>query len=465
MKHLVIRLVPIRFATALKTVLAVLALQLPAASADGRNAAELFIELLIGESFNRVDTIQTIEQTWTPSMVPMMLETIRFANNGPTRNRLIRILEENTGQSFGTDLDSWFRWQWAQPEQRHPNYASFKSMLYLNLDPKFEHYFNDNRKSDIRLDEIRWGGVRQDGIPPLRSPKMISAGDAQYLSDSDIVFGISINGDTRAYPKRILAWHEMFTDQIAGIDFAGVYCTLCGAVILYQTEHAGIRHELGTSGFLFRSNKVMYDRQTQSLWSTTLGKPVVGPLVDQGIQLERSFLVTSTWGEWRRRHPDTSVLSLRTGYQRNYDEGAAYKSYFATDELMFSVPKTDNRLANKDEILALWYPESSNSTVAISTRFLSGNPVYHHRVGPKNIVVLTDPSGASRVYDADNLTFTRFDGAYTATDSSDQQWTLTEAQLTSPTGRILRRLPAHRSFWFGWYATFNDTELVTARIN
>jgi len=105
--------------------------------------------------------------------------------------------------------------------------------------------------------------------------------------------------------------------------------------ILYHTEHAGTVHELGTSGFLYRSNKLMYDRATQSLWSTLRGEPVIGPLVGQGIRLARGSVVTTTWGEWRRRHPHTSVLSIDTGHTRDYAEGAAYRDYFATDALMF----------------------------------------------------------------------------------------------------------------------------------
>jgi hypothetical protein len=97
---------------------------------------------------------------------------------------------------------------------------------------------------------------------------MISASEATYLDDDDVVFGIEVNGDVRAYPKRILAWHEMFVDTVGGIPVAGVYCTLCGTVILYETKVDGTNHEIGTSGFLYRSNKLMYDRATQSLWST-----------------------------------------------------------------------------------------------------------------------------------------------------------------------------------------------------
>lgn len=435
-------------------------------NADGSNtpglekAATIYINLLTAGTENFQQDIKTIEDQWDHSLVPMTLESIRFTNSQLLRDELVRILEAKTGESFGIDLDSWFRWLWAQPEQRHPHYASFKSQLYRFLDPVFAGYFDDNRETTIRLDEIRWGGVVQDGIPPLRQPKMLEAAKADYLADTDIVFGIEINGDARAYPQRILAWHEMFVDEIGGINYAGVYCTLCGAVILYETTHNGINHDVGTSGFLYRSNKVMYDKKTQSLWSTTRGEPTVGPLVGQGIQLQRSYVVTSTWGEWRKRHPDTQVLSLKTGHQRNYGEGVAYADYFGTDELMFTVPETDDRLPNKAEILALWFPDKSDHTVAISADFLAGKPVYHHQVGDLPVVVLTDESGANRVYETADIQFTSFNGETTAQDTSGTAWQLTESELTSSDGRILKRLPAHRAFWFGWYATFNDTELV-----
>lgn len=454
-----------RFARAIFMLLAMVT-PLEYTNADSHNpeqlkdAASVFMGLLTGETSNFDKDMAAVEKHWEPSFVAMVLESIRFSNRQELRDGLINILQEKTGQSFGLDLDSWFKWLWAQPEQRHPNYASFKSELYRFLDPVFAGYFDDSRPTTIRLDEIRWGGVVQDGIPPLRQPEMIKAEDAKYLADSDVVFGVKINGDARAYPQRILAWHEMFVDTIGGVDFAGVYCTLCGAVILYETNHNGIDHEVGTSGFLYRSNKVMYDKKTQSLWSTTLGEPTVGPLVGKGIQLKRSYVVTSTWGEWRRRHPDTQVLSIDTGHQRNYGEGVAYAAYFGTDELMFTVPKTDDRLPNKAEILALWYPDKSDATVAISASFLADKPVYHHQVGDQPVVVLTDSSGANRVYETNNVQFNTYDGDTIAVDTNGKKWTLSESALVGADDQKLQRLPAHRAFWFGWYATFNDTELV-----
>ena len=164
------------------------------------------------------------------------------------------------------------------------------------MDPGFVDYFYGNPAANIRLDEIRWGGVRRDGIPPLDHPKMIAAAEADYLDDGNIVFGVALDGDVRAYPKRILAWHEMFKDSIAGEHHTGVYCTLCGTMILYRSAFDGVHHELGTSGFLYRSNKLMYDRATMSLWSTFAGEPAVGSLVGQGIRLDLRHVVTTDLG-------------------------------------------------------------------------------------------------------------------------------------------------------------------------
>lgn len=328
------------------------------------------------------------------------------------------------------------------------------------IDPSFEDYFDESPAAKIRLDEILWGGVVRDGIPPLDHPKMIAAAEAGYLEDDNMVFGVSFDGDTRAYPRRILAWHEMFKDSIAGVHYTGVYCTLCGSMILYRSAVRGEHHELGTSGFLYRSNKLMYDHATQSLWSTLTGTPAVGPLVGRGIELEPRHVVTTTWGEWRRRHPGTRVLSLDTGHRRDYREGAAYRDYFATDDLMFSVPELDGRLRNKDEVLALRFPDVPGEQLAIAVDFLWMNSVYHDALGGGEFVVLTDRSGASRVYEAAGRRFTRWDDDTTVWDGDGYRWAVEEDALVGPEGERLERLPAHRAFWFGWYAQYPETRLV-----
>ena len=109
----------------------------------------------------------------------------------------------------------------------------------------------------------------------------------------------------------------------------------------------------GSSGFLYRSNKLMYDRQTHSLWNQFTGRPVVGKLTGSGIELKILPVAIATWGEWRARHPKTKVLSLRTGYDRNYSPGLPYGAYFASPDLMFPALTPDTRLQPKDYVFGL----------------------------------------------------------------------------------------------------------------
>jgi len=424
--------------------------------------ADHFFALLVSFDPIQVNKILSIiEDNWSPNYLPMAIETIGFAQSDLVGTRLTKLIEKEVPKAKLGDANQRYQWLWNQTIEAPKGYANFKADLYRNIDPKFETYFRDRQeKARIRLDEIRWGGVVQDGIPPLRNPEMVSAKQADYLDDDNIVFGIEINGDARAYPKRILAWHEMFTDTIGGVDIAGVYCTLCGAVIPYRTEHKGTKYQLGTSGFLYRSNKLMYDQATQSLWSTSRGTPVLGPLVDKGIELEFESVVTTTWKEWRKRHPKTQVLSLKTGHLRNYDEGHAYNEYFSTDRLMFNTPFNDKRLKNKQEILALRFPAAPNQQLAIDTQYLNKHTVYENQIGQQKFVVLTDSTGANRVYDPKNIKFKEFDGASTAIDNSGQSWTVNESWLEASNGDRLERLPYHRAFWFGWRAAFPETKLI-----
>ncbi len=430
---------------------------------SGRAAANEpadFLRLLAGDTASRITALDRIEAGWSAGSAVMLLETIYFVRDPQVTGRALDLLEEKTGQSLGFEIKEWFEWFWSQEAEPHPRYAEFKSLLYRNIDPLFAGYFSNDGKTRVRLDEVRWGGVKQDGIPPLRSPRMIRAKEASYLDDSNIVFGIEVDGEARAYPKRILAWHEMFVDEVGGVPVTGVYCTLCGTVILYDSVYDGTTHELGTSGFLYRSNKLMYDQATQSLWYSLWGEPVIGPLADSGIVLNRRSVVTTTWGEWRKRHPDTLVLALETGYRRDYDEGVAYAKYFSTDDLMFTTPFRDDRLRNKDEVLALVFPEVPDQTVAIAQAFLLENRLYHDRLGELEFVVLTDRSGGNRVYATEGVRFESWDQDRTVIDADGGVWTLSESALESASGRTLGRLPSQRAFWFGWLGSYPQTRLV-----
>lgn len=392
---------------------------------------------------------------WDPAYIAPLVEIASLSND----DRIFDLLRRRTGERRGDDIHEWFDYLWAREERVPSFYADFKATFYGLIDPRFREYFSGRPTATIRLDEIRWGGVKRDGIPPLKNPAMIPATEAKYLRDSHVVFGVTHNGDSRAYPKRILAWHEMVKDRIGGEELNGVYCTLCGTVIFYRATIGGEHHELGTSGFLYRSNKLMYDHATKSLWSTLTGEPVVGALVGRGLRLEALPVVTTTWGEWRRRHPDTQVLSLKTGHDRDYGEGAAYHDYFATDELMFPVPQLDGRLKNKAEVLALRFGGDSARPTAIAAALLRKTPVFHGRLGAQDYVIVTDASGANRVFATGGRKFSAAPDD-SVMDGQGRRWRVSESALVAEDGEKLARLPAHRAFWFGWFAAFPNTELI-----
>jgi len=384
------------------------------------------------------------------------------------RARLIRFLEKQTRRSFGDDLGRWRRWLWTRPYDPHPDYAAFKAALYGHVDPRMRDFFPEGGGPPrIRLDEVDWGGVGVNGIPPLDHPAHLPAAQARYLDDDDVVFGIALGGEARAYPKRILAWHEMARDRLGGVELAVVFCTLCGTVIPYEAEVGGRRRTFGTSGLLYRSNKLMFDEESNSLWSTVSGRPVIGPLSGQDLELTAHAVVTTRWSEWRDLHPETTVLSLETGYRRDYAEGAAYRDYFATDALMFGVPWTDGRLKNKDEVVTLLLrpagagPHAARLPLAIAVRFLVRNPVHQLSYAGRELVVLTSARGANRVYDAGGHRFLRLtaDGVQ---DADGRRWRIGEDALTSgdPAVPPRPRVAAGRAFWFGWYAQFPETRLI-----
>ena len=220
----------------------------------------------------------------------------------------------------------------------------------------------------------------------------------------------------------------------------------------------------GTSGLLYRSNKLMFDHGTRSLWNTITGEPVVGPLVGTGLRLTHRAVVTTTWGEWRRMHPETMVLSLETGHERDYAEGAAYREYFATDRLMFQVPLRDDRLANKDEVLVMLLDtaQGARQPVAIAVDHLARNRLYETVQAGRRLVVVTSREGANRVYDAGGVRFARAAGEARIVDTTGGGWTVTADALVADADPV-RRLPrvaAQRAFWFGWYAQYPETVLI-----
>ena len=392
----------------------------------------------------------------------------RMSRESLIRSRLVAFLEKQTGKRFDPYLRGWREWMWTLPYEPHPEYARFKGVVYGAIDQRMRQFFPPGVKSLIRLDEIDWGGVVVNGIPPLHYPRTVRAHEARYLRDGNVVFGIVINGEARAYPKRILAWHEMAIDSVGGRELTVVYCTLCGTVIPYDSVVDGKRRGFGTSGLLYRSNKLMFDEETMSLWNTIDGTPVVGPLAGSGAQLTSHPAVTATWGEWRRTHPQTTVLSLETGHKRDYSEGAAYRDYFSHDQLYFQVSRTDRRLKNKAEVLVMRVRPAAGGEalpVAVAADFLKRSPVLHFEAAGRRFLALTTRQGANRVYalNQHQVAFESQPVADVLLDTAGRNWMVREDAVALADGSIaLPRYTAHRAFWFGWYAQYPDTILLGA---
>lgn len=410
-------------------------------------------------------TIKKLSSEWDIKRFRRCLDLLPVVSQDTIPASMFQLFRDQYGTENGSDVGAWTRKLWqleggmvkADSGYSDPSYPDFKALLYRKLDPRFSEYFGHDKRSSIALSEILWGGVTRDEIPPLRSPKMISVGEATYLADTDTVFGVDINGDTRAYPKRILAWHELFTDRIGGVDIVGVYCTLCGTMIPYESRTKVGALSFGTSGFLYRSDKLMYDEETKSLWLTLTGEPVVGTQVGRGLKLVSRPVVTTTWGEWKKVHPNTKVLSPDTGYSRDYAEGVAYRDYFASDKLMFPVPELSSILPLKAEVLELSW--AKKPATAISTNVLQPNSIYHGRVSSTPFVILTDSSGANRVY----RTAVQFkkQAGQAVIGSDGKVWEVAENELRClKTKETAPRLPAHRAFWFAWHAVYPHGDLI-----
>jgi hypothetical protein len=156
--------------------------------------------------------------------------------------------------------------------------------------------------------EIRSGGPPRDGIPPLDSPQTISVAEAsEILSPTEPVIGLMIAGAARAYPLRVLIWHEIANDTLGGVPVAVTYCPLCNTAIVFDRRHDGRVLDFGTTGRLRNSDLVMYDRQTESWWQQFLGRAIIGTLT--GAELRMIPARLESFANFAARAPDGTVLT------------------------------------------------------------------------------------------------------------------------------------------------------------
>ena len=209
-------------------------------------------------------------------------------------------------------------------------------------------------KHSIPLDEIVSGGPGKDGIPSIDAPRFIDTRTAdQWMNADDPGLGIEMNGAARFYPYRILVWHEIVNDTVKGTPILVTYCPLCRTGIVFDPVVNGVAMEFGVSGKLWQSNLLMYNRATnsanESYWSQVLGEAVKGP--HTGIELDVLESDTMTYKNWKQTHPNTKVLSRKTGTRRDYSRDP-YEGYYESERVMFG-KVTDNRLHPKTVVLGI----------------------------------------------------------------------------------------------------------------
>ena len=281
----------------------------------------------------------------------------------------------------------------------------------------------DFSQHSVPLDEILSGGPPKDGIPAILNPVFVEAQEATFLNEGDRILGFVEGSEAKAYPIKILNWHEIVNDTLGGKPLVVTYCPLCGTGIGFHPIVNGRSLTFGVSGLLYQSDLVMYDHQTESLWSQISMEAIAGSMT--GSRLTHVFLEHTSWGEWRRTHPHTLVLSDKTGYLRDYNRDP-YLGYAQRADLMFPTQHTDSRFHPKEWVLGLEIEGSFKAYPFSELQKVDGP--------------LTDQVKGRKV----RIEFNNLEKSASAREASGKP------------------LPSVMAFWFAWYAFHPDTDIFRA---
>lgn len=294
----------------------------------------------------------------------------------------------------------------------------FGAFLFLGRTPESNFTKETVTKSGRDVPIIQ--DVPKDAIPPLDFPKYETVKEASWLRDDDVVLGVEFNGDARAYPIKILNWHEIVNEVIGDKEIVVTYCPLCNSGIVFDRRLEDRLLTFGNTGALYESAMVMYDRETESYWYQIGGLSIKGSFEDKRLTVLPSFL--TTWHEWKKLNPNTKVLSLDTGFSRNY----LSNPYLGYDELnsppAFPVSITSNALPPKEKVVGVIIDETAK---AYPVRIARGR-------------VLTDEINGIQL---------EIQG-----DSAGQS-----AQIFFIKDGIREKAPVTATFWFSWFAAYPDT--------
>ena len=276
----------------------------------------------------------------------------------------------------------------------------------------------------IPVSTIMSGGPPRDGIPAIDQPRFVTADQANFLSDRDRVMGVEYRGAIKAYPLRILNRHEIVNDSYDGHSVIVTFCPLCGSGMVFDGVINNTQMNFGVSGLLHNSDVLLYDRQTESLWSQIMMRAISGPM--KGTDLQQIVASNTTWADWLGKHPDTLVMSTDTGYRFiNYDEDP-YSDYKKSNRVWFPLTNTDKRQRRKEWVLGVTVGAQAKA-FPLRQLFRQESPIQ-------------DSVGATRIrieFDENNQTATVFD-------------------LNG------EPLPSIQLYWFAWAAFHPDTELYDA---
>jgi uncharacterized protein DUF3179 len=305
--------------------------------------------------------IERVGRSGDPRAAWVLVDLLRFQYTNDTGAPLVDALGRLTGYrvSRRPETVAWvvysdvlLRWDVPAP----PGYLGWKRHVFVAGDEHWAPFFDDASPLDWR--QVTWGGVLRNGIEALVDPKVVEARRGWWLSDDEVVFGVVVGGQPRAYPRRVMEVHELVDDSLGGRRLALSYCTLCASAIGYFTDRPppGVSTlQLRNTGLLKRSNKLMYDAGTDSLVDQFLGTAVSGRLLRAGATLERFNVVTAGWGDWKLAHPDTTVVARDARPGREYEPDPLQ----GRDDRgpIFPVGQRDGRLPAQEPVLGAVTPQ------------------------------------------------------------------------------------------------------------
>lgn len=318
----------------------------------------------------------------------------------------------------------------------------------------------------IPQDQVFDGGPGKDGIPSIDNPKFSNASEIDFLSDEDLVIGVKVGEDIRAYPHPILDWHEIVNDKIGGLPLAVTYCPLTGTAIGWKREVKGQETTFGVSGLLYNTNLIPYDRNTDSRWSQMLLKSVNGNL--SGTEIETYPLIETTWKTWKQLFPNSKVLNTNTGFSRSYGV-YPYGNYRTNNNfLIFPVTPEDKRLPQKDRGLGIivenkakFYPlnKFNSGSVSVEEDQFQGLDLVVVGSAEQNFIMAFDrrlPDGKILQFQAINQT----GQAVVMKDDEGNEWNVFgEAVAGLRKGTQLKAVEGYIGYWFAWGAFYPNLEI------